>query len=434
VNKQSHGTLALARRRAAGALALFGLGCGGALAPGQDAGTDATVTSDGRAPTDVSPHADGALPPLDDVAAQDVAPRRVGACNGLAAPGTWERITPPAVAAQLPPRGPGGPDGCVYGVHSFVADPSNPAVVYLGTCQMGIWKTTDCGATWARVNTGRNGAEVESGRQWTFAIDPVDPQVLYTNSGYGRTSGAWRSTNGGVDWDPFWPPADPALASLVDYSFVAQVVMDPTDHRHLLLSWHGVCHAPHPAVCIAETTDAGATWRIIDGRPEWSGGEGQFVYFLTDRRTWLWGSQTNGLWRTTDGGTSWTVIDRTIVGHGAGQLYRSRSGVFYLGGTSGVIRSPDGVTWSVVPHSGNLIAGITVSGTQLFAGRSFPWGPSGSTPFLPYWTSLESDGQTWTQMSSPMMTDGALQLAYDPDHHLLYSANYHEGFWRVVVP
>ena len=45
---------------------------------------------------------------------------------------------------------------------------------------------------------------------------------------------------------------------------------------------------------------------------------------------------------------------------------------------------------------------------------------------------IADDGLTWTQMDSPMLSNGG-QLAWDPDHHLLYSSNGGEGMWRVVV-
>ena len=36
-------------------------------------------------------------------------------------------------------------------------------------------------------------------------------------------------------------------------------------------------------------------------------------------------------------------------------------------------------------------------------------------------------------MNSPDLSSGGVYLAYDPDHHILYSANYWDGLWRVVV-
>ena len=397
-------------------------------------------------PANDAAHADG-RPSSDAIDAVTAADVHVGACNDLASPGTWENITPPGVAAQLPPQGPGGPgDGCTYGVGAFAVDPTNPAVVYLGTCEMGVWKTTDCGSTWVHVNTGLNGPALDNGRQWTFVIDPIDPQVIYTNSGYNNwipsgtwdgngVSGAFKSTNGGVDWTVMWPPSDPTQANIVGYNFVDQVVLDPTDHTHILLSWHSPCAAPYNQACIGETTDSGATWQFVNGQSTWTGGEETVeVYFLTDRNTWLFESQSNGVWRTSDAGANWTLLDGSAAGHGGGQLYRASSnGVFYLAVTSGVYRSPDGISWMLEPGGSTTGSGLTGDGTTLWTSAGFPWGAQSSPPaYEPFRTSSESDGITWTTMPSPMLTNGG-PLAYDAAHHILYSSNEEAGFWRVVT-
>jgi hypothetical protein len=349
----------------------------------------------------------------------------VGKCDELGAVGEWQNITPPVVPiAGIAP--------CPYG-GAFVMNPHDPAMLYVGSCNQGIWKSTDCGASWEHVNTGKNGATLDGGRQWTFVIDPVDPNVLYTNSGYGsKSNGAFKSVNGGVDWEQMWPPADPALAKVVEYNFVGGVAMDPGDHTHLLITFHAKCAAPHTEACFGESTDAGATWHLIDGQADWAGGEGQAVYFLENGKTWLWGSQSNGLWRTADAGAHWApVTDKMAQGHGAGQMYRSKTGVFYLPVLNGILRSPDGIDWNIVPNSGSIMAGCTGNGTTMFASRGFPWDPS-TNLYLPFWTSPESDGLHWTQMESPKLSNGG-DLQYDKVHHVLYSTDLGAGVWRVVT-
>jgi hypothetical protein len=108
-------------------------------------------------------------------------------------------------------------------------------------------------------------------------------------------SGAFKSTNGGVDRQAIWPPADTALSQVVQYNFVGHLVIDPTDTQHRLVSFHASCAAPHSNACFAESGNAGATWQIIDGLSQWVGGEGQAVYFLDTSTTWLFASQSNGL-------------------------------------------------------------------------------------------------------------------------------------------
>jgi hypothetical protein len=421
------------------AFALVGCASSSSSNDTDGAGSSSSATSEASGPVTVastraadssSTHDDAASTVTpgtsDDGASESTgAPHEVTACDSLAAVGSWEEITPPV--APLPDAEP-----CPYG-GAFVMNPQDPAMLYVGSCNQGIWKTEDCGASWTHINTGNNGATLDAGRQWTFAIDPGDPEVLYTNSGYGAFhNGAFKSTNGGVDWEVLWPPADPAFEGIVAYDFVASVVLDPFDSQHLLVSFHATCAPPHSEACFAESPDGGASWRWVDGQPQWVGGEGQFVYFLDASDTWLWGSQSNGLWRTVDAGASWVAVtDDMAQGHGAGQLYRAADGTFYLPVLAGILRSTDGVAWDIVPDSGSVMAGLTGNGTTMWASRGFPWDPSDDL-YLPFWSASEADGTTWTQMDTPVLSNGGA-LAYDPDHQLLYSSNLGAGVWRVVV-
>jgi hypothetical protein len=353
----------------------------------------------------------------------------VTACNALAASGTWEQITPPTVLAQLP-----GPSSAPYGTNAFVLDPTNYATVYLGTSGMGIWKTTDCGATWVHINTGTHGAELDTGRNWTMQIDPTNPKVIYTNEGYGGSgNGAFKSTNGGVDWTPIWPPADPSQANIVQYNFVNTITMDPANPQHLLLAFHATCSAPYTTNCIAESSDGGGTWKVINGDPSWNS-EGWQGFFLNDSKTFLLASSGDGVWTTNDDGATWKKIEDSSQGeHNGNQIYRATDGTFYFGATGGVLRSPDGVAWTLIPNSGQLILGLASSGQTIYASSGYPYNPGqGPPPYEPVYTSAETDGMKWVQMTSPLLSNGG-PLGYDPDHHILYSSNWGAGFYRVVT-
>jgi photosystem II stability/assembly factor-like uncharacterized protein len=344
----------------------------------------------------------------------------VGACNGLAAVGTFEDITPPPVKAAMTSE-----DGRTF---AFAADPVNQGTVYLGTIKAGVWKSTDCGATWTHISTGRSGAVVDSGMNWTFKVDPQAPNIVYTNSGYGSSNGLLKSTNGGVDWDPIWPPpAQPNLAKAFTYNFANVIAMDPSDHLHILLTFHETCLAPHPATCIAETFDGGQTWSLLDGHPTWSGNEGQIIFFLNGSKNWLWGSQSNGFWTTTNGGGSWTAITSAAPSHlqSSGML-RTASGAFLVAASDGVFRSPDGQAWTLVPKTGPIVGGIVSDGTAIYTSTCYF--PNFCNTGAPYLKSVD-DGKTWTTMPSPKMPMGG-SLDYDLGHGLMYSSN-GDAFWRV---
>ena len=139
---------------------------------------------------------------------------------------------------------------------SVIVRPDNPAIVYAGADSNGIFKSTDCGATWALVNTGTNAAAMSSGRPWSLVIDPVVPDLMYAVEGYGA-SGLWKSTNAGVDWVQI-------LTSNITGAFysggqITGISLDPTDHTHIVLESHGgvdsaAGHAePTPALPRART-------------------------------------------------------------------------------------------------------------------------------------------------------------------------------------
>jgi hypothetical protein len=170
---------------------------------------------------------------------------------------------------------------------------------------------------------------------------------------------------------------------------------------------------------------------LIDGRPEWNGNEGQVIFFLENSSTWLWGSSTNGYWRTGNSGGSWEQITGMSTTHRQGaQLYRAPNGAFYVSGVDGIWRSPDGKasTWARVFNVGAHWGGMIGSGSMIYASNCYAYGFC--TP--QYFSSPIDDGTNWTVMNSPNLVEGGT-FAYDSAHQLLYSSNFSAGFFRVRV-
>jgi hypothetical protein len=276
---------------------------------------------------------------------------------------------------------------------------------------------------------------------WTFAVDPKDPQVVYTNSGYGTMgSGLLKSVNAGVDWDIIWPPPQqPDLSAHFQYNFANVVTIDPADHLHLVLTFHEACIGmAGVATCIAESFDAGARWKLIPGDPVWNGNEGQLFYFLDNSRTWIWASQTNGFYRSENSGASWTVLldakgKPFFPSHlqGAG-LYRAKNGVFYVAAGDGIFRSPDGKTWTITNNTNPIGGGLASDGTTMFASRCF-FGGFCAADTQVFLSSPETDGVTWTLMPSGPKIGMGGEMHYDTGHNLLFASTFQKGFWRVVT-
>jgi hypothetical protein len=351
------------------------------------------------------------------VSSQTSPPHVVGECSKLGAVGVWENITPP------------GTDLSEFGVSSVDVAPHDSAILYVGTQHTGLFKSPDCGATWTKLNTGTLGPEMNPGTILPV-IDPIDPNVIYASSLYGP-NGLFKSENGGVDWKQI---LSEEVVKYAPYGgFIGGTSMDPNDHLHLLVAWHAVCVAPYNALCYAETKDGGKTWTLRNGEAFWQGGEGASLQFL-DSKTWLFSSQSNGMWRSVDEGKTWTQLSGVTVSHGAGQLYHASSGAYFLGSATGVLYSPDGATWSLVPNSGNNVSGVAGDGTSVWTGSAYPYNKdSHPAPFYPYLKATEAAPTTWTTLQSPALSSGGSRMTYDPDHKVLYSANHWDGIWRVVV-
>jgi hypothetical protein len=347
----------------------------------------------------------------------DPPPKVVGSCTNLRGVDQFEEITPPA-------SGKGS-----YGITNVALDPVHPGTVYAATDHAGLWKSTNCGSTWAKVNTGRNGPAMDGGIIWALALDPVDPRVLYASSfNSGAAGSLFKSVDGGVNWDPMWTGE---FAQNIEYNALQMVYIDPADHTHVVATIHANCKDPTQTGprpfnwgCLGETRDSGATWHLIKGpQSGWTEGATPLIFGSGI----VYATTQNGVYYTGNGGGTWEKMG-VNGSDGSPGIYRAGDGRWYTGSDYGVVSiSPDGRTWKTIPGS-PVSFGFVGDGKRLFASIRFPNG----NPQL-YYTAPESDPSKWTPFAAPKLRDGAVVLAYDPDHHLMYSANSGSGLWRMVT-
>jgi hypothetical protein len=341
------------------------------------------------------------------------APHVVLPCEGLAAPGVWERISPPGsdYTTSSEPLDDGFPPQT-----DAIALRSDNNAIYVGVNEGGIHRSEDCGTTWTKVSTGTNSEGLDDGAPWNLVIDPVDPDVMYVVNGYG--SGPWKSTNGGVDWEN---PVPPEVLSVFENGFVGGFAMDPTDHLHLLVFPHNPCVGRFAgAGCLGETRDGGETWTVLTA-PPFLEGAGPI---MIDADTWLYAS-VNGLWLTKDAGNQWTQLEVEGADEFNPTMARGADGTFFLATRQGVIQSADAEQWTMVAPVGRLVP-IVASETDLFAADQWSdWifripqaDPAAAVRLEPY-GGPEGAGSPYLQ--------------YDADHHLLYASRFSGGLWRMVV-
>lgn len=153
---------------------------------------------------------------------------------------------------------------------TLVQAQSNPDVFYVGTGMgygrvvdlegSGIWKSTDHGETWSQLESTANGELLEAVNR--IVVDPNDEYVVLacTNDSFShlgveegsRTSGIFRSIDGGASWTQVFDP-EPVFGAMTD-NRVQQIVADPTDFNNL--------YATVNEVGVIKSTDGGITWSI----------------------------------------------------------------------------------------------------------------------------------------------------------------------------
>jgi hypothetical protein len=318
--------------------------------------------------------------------------------------GAWENITPPDVLSSAD-----------HATLAFALHPKDPRIVYVGTSRSGLFKTTDCGATWKHVNTGTNGAMLDQGMMGTMLIDPNDPDILYVDNRYGP-GGLFRSKDGGVDWEQVFQPVD-VLDAFIYGGMVEWAAFDPADSSHIVVSPHFSCASPHTTSCMIE--GSGDTWHVIENTAPMDELGGQV---LLDSKTWLLMTQAKGIFRTTDGGATFTQV---YMGSALPSLYHGLDGAYYVAANNaGVLRSMDTIHWEAIANSPSA-GSIAGSGDKLFISAPFV-----TTNYALYTIGGKGDFKTLPKIPTQ---GGGWMIHYDPNNGILYSSNFGDGFWRLVV-
>jgi hypothetical protein len=351
-----------------------------------------------------------------DACSGDASTGAGGASNPLGlTPGVWKDITPTDISGT-------------FGANSIDIDPTNPLTIYASLDQRGIWKSTNGGKDWSKIG------DIDSPLR--VAVDPCDSSHLYATEGVrGSKQGFWVSHDGGATWVQPQGFADIASTTTRD---VTTLAVDPTSFAHVLVGSHSAWPSRSDAGII-ESIDGGETFRT---RAPASGGfqAGSVgIGFAGDSRTWLVNGDGAGTWRTTDQGDTWTKVSDLSGTHGGSDLYISAVGHLYFGGYQYPYRSTDkGVTWAQIKNglSYSYYLGMVGDGTSIYTMPSFP--DAGANYNQPYYTSLETDGTTWTpyQGGAQKFKDGPYRARFDKVNRIIYSANWIAGVWalRVIDP
>ncbi|HVX39372.1 MAG TPA: glycosyl hydrolase, partial [Gemmatimonadaceae bacterium] len=193
--------------------------------------------------------------------------------------------------------------------------PSEPNVAYIGFDNGGVWRSTDYGSTWNPLfdneSTGSIGA---------IAVSPTNPSIIYVGSGAGiirpdlaTGDGMYKSTDAGKTWTHL---------GLRETQMIAQVDVDPTNPDRVFVAALGHPYGPNAERGVFRSTDGGKTFQKVLYKDEYTSANDvridpsnpQIVYaaLWQQQQSYIeggsFGGANGGIFKSTDGGTTWTKL------------------------------------------------------------------------------------------------------------------------------
>jgi len=202
-------------------------------------------------------------------------------------------------------------------VVAVAGDPNERGTFYFGSTGGGVWKTIDAGLSWRNVSDGF----LKRASVGAVAVAPSDPNVIYAGMGecciranVSHGDGVYRSTDAGATW---------AHCGLQASRHIGRVRVHPTNPDLVYVAALGHAHGPNDERGVYRSKDGGSSWELVLHRGPDAGAvdlamdprNPRILYasFWQSRRLpWRLdsGGPGSGLWRTTDGGDSWTNVSR----------------------------------------------------------------------------------------------------------------------------
>ncbi len=194
---------------------------------------------------------------------------------------------------------------------------ARPFEYYFGATGGGVWKTTDGGTTWRAVSD----KDFTSSSVGALGVCEANPDVVY--AGMGETElrgnimqgdGVYRSTNAGTAW---------TKAGLENSQAIARVRVHPTNCDVAYAAVLGHTYGASPDRGVYKTTDGGKSWTKVLYRDDKTGavdlamdpGNPDVLYagmWQAHRTPWSLssGGPGSGLFKSTDGGSTWTELTK----------------------------------------------------------------------------------------------------------------------------
>lgn len=202
---------------------------------------------------------------------------------------------------------------------------NNPRTIYVGTAGGGIWKSTSAGSVFKPVFDKYNQSI------GALALDQKNPEIIWAGTGESNMrnsvsvgDGLYRSEDGGDHW---------VKVGLDSTEHISKIVIHPGDGNTVYVAAPGPLWSSGKQRGLFKTTDGGQTWSKILYIDENTGcadvivdpSNPEIVYASTwqfRRSPWSFtsGGPGSALYKSTNGGKTWKKIQKGFLGDELGRI------------------------------------------------------------------------------------------------------------------
>ena len=199
-------------------------------------------------------------------------------------------------------------------IADIAIDPRDQSTWYVAVGSGNVWKTDNAGNTWTPIFDQEGSYSIGC-----VTVDPSDPNTIWVGTGenvsgrhVGYGDGIYRSLDGGKSWENM---------GLRESEHIGTILVDPRDSKVVYVAAQGPLWSGGGERGVYKTTDGGTTWEKILGGGEYTGANEvvmdprnpDVLYAATHQRfrnvaALINGGPESGIHKSTDGGATWREL------------------------------------------------------------------------------------------------------------------------------
>ncbi|WP_339608757.1 hypothetical protein [uncultured Roseivirga sp.] len=204
-----------------------------------------------------------------------------------------------------------GPAGASGRITAFDVELNNPDIIYAGTAAGGLWVSENGGSTWDVLFDDGKSASIGS-----IAINQNNPNEIWVGTGEGNPrnsmnngAGIYKTIDKGRTWK---------FLGLEKTNGIHRIILNPNDPKIAVVAATGTPWGENPERGIYKTTDGGKTWTktlYIDVKTGAAdlvvdpSNPNKLIAAMWEHRRWPWffnsGGSGSGIFVSLDGGDTW---------------------------------------------------------------------------------------------------------------------------------